>query len=711
MTRQQYQQKYGTAPTPSVSQPSSQPIKMTRAEYEQKYGQKTPSGFVGNLFKSGGKLIGDTVGAIANIFNPDMEKNTVANVAKLSTGVAQLADPTQGNKIVSKIPGLSQVQGKFGDQEQTARNVGQFYKQRYGGVQNIKDTFYNDPIGMLADVGTVVTGAGGALRATGSVASKLGSVSNASKLTQAGRVATNIGTKIDPLVVAGKGLGSVVNKSKNLFSRAGSSVNNLDDINRLKNIAQAEGVELPLSATTQNQFIRQGEALSGKGLFGGKISNRFEQAQGLSNKMLGKITNENVGDISAIRNSLGESVRGQLKTFSKGFKQKASGIYDEIETSLGSAKVKPINTQKIVAEILSQQKLSALPQGASTNLLKTLQANLKKTNSYAKLNQTRKDIGQLMKSTDSVASGQQAQLKAIYGAIQKDLDEVAQYAKKGTAEIETSLKTKQSIDAKWKEFSKLLNIQEGKQILGNAVDIEDIVPRIYKPNNVSSITRLKKFVTPQTFKELGDTLITDIVNNSLGRDGLIDPGKWVTNMKKWDQPTLKVAIGETGVQKLQSITDAIDDASFAKKQIGDSTRAYSGSQTAMLANTGIGGGSLVGSLLTLNPVPILTYLGVNAIGAGVFGSNLGRKALQSQLKLPKVPTNIPSNVYQSGRFGRMVNQAQPVQPTPENIPGLSTQTQTYQEYTPKSDLLDEIAKKQGLDVNEMRKKRLNFQRK
>jgi len=233
MTRQQYQQKYGVAPSvsqPTITpQPSAQPIQMTRAQYAQKYGQsvapKTLGGFAGNVLKSGGRLIGDTVGAVANIFNPNMEKNTLANIAKLTTGAVQLIDPTQGNKIVSKIPGFSHVQRLAGDQEQTARNVGQFYKDRYGGWENIKNTLYNDPVGALADVASVATGAGGALRGGASVASKIGSVSKAGKVAQVGKVASNIGRTIDPIMIVGKGIGAVGGKISSkvkpaLFSRA-----------------------------------------------------------------------------------------------------------------------------------------------------------------------------------------------------------------------------------------------------------------------------------------------------------------------------------------------------------------------------------------------------------------------------------------------------------------------------------------------------------
>ena len=41
--------------------------------------------------------------------------------------------------------------------EKYADAVGQFFKQRYGGWQNIQDTIRNDPVGTLADLSTVLT--------------------------------------------------------------------------------------------------------------------------------------------------------------------------------------------------------------------------------------------------------------------------------------------------------------------------------------------------------------------------------------------------------------------------------------------------------------------------------------------------------------------------------------------------------------------------
>ena len=46
--------------------------------------------------------------------------------------------------------------------EKTARAVGQYLANRYGGLENIRDTFAQDPAGLLADAAILLRG-GGAL--------------------------------------------------------------------------------------------------------------------------------------------------------------------------------------------------------------------------------------------------------------------------------------------------------------------------------------------------------------------------------------------------------------------------------------------------------------------------------------------------------------------------------------------------------------------
>jgi len=150
-------------------------------------GSASVGGFVGNLGKSAVENVGGMGSAIANTINPDMEKNTIANLGKLAVGTGQLL-----------IPGEQGL-------EDRPRAVGKFYKDRYGGWENIKKTAYEDPVGLALDASVVLGGGGAALKG-------LGAVSKSSKLVKAGQIASKVGKFVDPLSASGKGLGKVVTK-------------------------------------------------------------------------------------------------------------------------------------------------------------------------------------------------------------------------------------------------------------------------------------------------------------------------------------------------------------------------------------------------------------------------------------------------------------------------------------------------------------------
>ena len=88
--------------------------------------------------------------------------------------------------------------------EQLAREVGKFFKDRYGGLENIKKTFATDPLGMLSDVSVLFTGGGSLVAKTGQL-SKLGA------LEKAGNLAKSIG-KIDPINAVTSGTSLALNK-------------------------------------------------------------------------------------------------------------------------------------------------------------------------------------------------------------------------------------------------------------------------------------------------------------------------------------------------------------------------------------------------------------------------------------------------------------------------------------------------------------------
>lgn len=167
---------------------------------------KSVGGFMGNIVGSGFKAVGDLGGALINTVNPDMEKNTVANLGKLVIGTLQYIDPTQalGTKY-----------------EKNAKAVGQFYLDRYGSVDKVMNTLYNDPVGMALDVGAVLSGAGGALKGAGSVSKVAG-------LTKAGNAFSKAASFTDPLSLLSKGGGKILSGSRGkLISKLDNASENL----------------------------------------------------------------------------------------------------------------------------------------------------------------------------------------------------------------------------------------------------------------------------------------------------------------------------------------------------------------------------------------------------------------------------------------------------------------------------------------------------
>ena len=100
---------------------------------------------------------------------------TAESLYELGKGVVQLAIPgEQGN-------------------EETARRVGEFFADRYGGLENIKRTIATDPAGFLADLSLVATGGVGALTKAGKVAKISG------KAIEAGQKAGKVARLADPI--------------------------------------------------------------------------------------------------------------------------------------------------------------------------------------------------------------------------------------------------------------------------------------------------------------------------------------------------------------------------------------------------------------------------------------------------------------------------------------------------------------------------------
>ena len=134
---------------------------------DQPQEKKTVGGFAGNVLKSGADLVKNTAEAI---IHPVQTAKSLGSVAL--GGVEKL------------IPGQQSHEGAF-------NGLIDFYKQRYGGIENIKNTLYNDPIGVAADIATVAGGVQGV--------AKLGTLAKIGDFSKVGQTAATIGKFTDPL--------------------------------------------------------------------------------------------------------------------------------------------------------------------------------------------------------------------------------------------------------------------------------------------------------------------------------------------------------------------------------------------------------------------------------------------------------------------------------------------------------------------------------
>lgn len=220
---------------------------------------KSVSGFLGNIASSGASLLEGIGHSVAH------PVETVSGIANLGAGALE-SGITKGADILGiqhndvKTPEMQQFKGAV-----------DFYKNRYGGVQNIKDTLYKDPVGAAADASIVLGGAG-------AVAGKVGELSEAARTASlireaGGLTAQATGGAVDVGNVIRQGV-----KGSSLGSKASEVLNKASEVTNplylpgkalggvasgLKKSAENSYTDVLAPTTKQNKFATKG-VISGR---------------------------------------------------------------------------------------------------------------------------------------------------------------------------------------------------------------------------------------------------------------------------------------------------------------------------------------------------------------------------------------------------------------------------------------------------------------
>lgn len=121
-----------------------------------------------------------------------MAENALPSMARIATALVNPQTYSGLAKFVVGAARASAMQPPTEESDMVYRNALKGYAERYGTEEGIKDALAKDPAGVLADVSSLFSGAGAALKAGG--------------LARDGGVVSKIGAVADPLAVMGRGV-------------------------------------------------------------------------------------------------------------------------------------------------------------------------------------------------------------------------------------------------------------------------------------------------------------------------------------------------------------------------------------------------------------------------------------------------------------------------------------------------------------------------
>jgi len=116
---------------------------------------------VGTLLKGVGGKVGEAALEKTNLGQTILSK---MNESRVSRGMAPLPTDEKGVIQAAETPEIK-----------VANAVGSYFEDRYGSLDKAKESFVEDPAGVLADLATVISGGGAAIRGAGQ-ASKINKI-------------------------------------------------------------------------------------------------------------------------------------------------------------------------------------------------------------------------------------------------------------------------------------------------------------------------------------------------------------------------------------------------------------------------------------------------------------------------------------------------------------------------------------------------------
>lgn len=133
---------------------------------------------------------------------------SIFNVAKgITTAIVNPIETVDTMRDIV-LGGIAKAVDPIGSiEEQKFDAMVDFFADRYGGIENMRETAIEDPAGFALDLSAVLTGTGGLIRTAGTTG-------KVQAITKAGEAITKVGRAVDPLKVTGEVVGAVARLRK-----------------------------------------------------------------------------------------------------------------------------------------------------------------------------------------------------------------------------------------------------------------------------------------------------------------------------------------------------------------------------------------------------------------------------------------------------------------------------------------------------------------
>ena len=596
-----------------------------------------------NFLPSLGRNVGDMVSGAVNVVNPDPSQNTLVNLASLYQGTRQKAEEIpvvgQGVKFLNKTdPGYNLLKNIVPDGARKAEAVGDFYKDRYGGIENVKNTFNQDPVGVLLDLSTALGGVG--------LLGKTATVGKVGKISQAANIASKASQITDPIQVILKGISKATKTLGD--SKVGQTIQApfKDAYNpEVVALAKEQGIDLPISAMTNNRAVKGIEALLERGVFGGKITKQISNAKLKLEELADNLTTQFVSP-SNVRN-VGQIIQKGFNEFQDNFNKVKSDLYSQVPEEVNKATATFNNTKASLQEIIDN-KSKSLATGTNIQFYKDLlnkiesgsesvdnlvskildskgnpiitKVNTPATLTVDNLRKTRTIVGEKLKNfADPIATGDKASLGKLYASLSQDIDSTIKALDPKFGEALDQANTF------YKENITKINSKFGKKIANS--DPEKLVDDLIKPNSETAVTDIKSVIGEEGTIQLQDAFMQKLLKNSI-KGNVLDSQMIINQINKYGDSTIKALLTEEQYTKLQNVVTEIKKIESTRDALKKGTRPAEGSQTAFLTRLGIPGlGALIDPILTME------YL-LSEFGFQKFvTSNFGKKFLTTGIDI------------------------------------------------------------------------------